>query len=131
MTEPSDDATFVAMIQRAMSELSPEHIQALDHVAILVADEPSPEQARALELRGDQLLLGLYEGVPRTHRSGNESGLMSDTITVFKRGLLAISRDEDDLYQQVKRTVWHEIAHYYGLDHDHMDALQRRKPQAS
>lgn len=121
-----DDATFVAMIQRAMSELSPDHIQALEHVAILVADEPTPEQARALQLRGDQLLLGLFEGVPRTHRGGNESGLAGDTITIFKQGLLAVSRDEDDLYQQVKRTVWHEIAHYYGLSHDHMDALQQR-----
>lgn len=115
------------MIQRAMSELSPEHIQALEHVAILVAEEPSPEQARALKLRGDQVLLGLFEGIPRTRRTGNESGVTGDTITIFKQGLLAISRDADDLYQQVKRTVWHEIAHYYGLDHDHMDALQRRR----
>lgn len=123
---PTDDASFVAMIQRAMSELSPEHIQALDHVAILVADEPTPEQREQVALRGDQLLLGLFEGVPRTHRSGNESGLAGDTITLFKTGLIAVSQDEDDLYRQVKRTVWHEIAHYYGLDHDHMDALQRR-----
>lgn len=125
MTDSVDHASVVAMVQRAMSELSPEHMAALDHVAILVADEPSPEQARALKLRGDQLLLGLFEGVPRTRRTGYESGLVGDTITLFRLSLLAISRDRDDLYQQVKRTVWHEIAHYYGLDHDHMDALQR------
>lgn len=125
MTLDTSDENFVAMVQRAMSELSPEHIQALEHVAILVADEPSPEQARVLKLRGDQVLLGLFEGVPRTHRSGNESGLMSDTITIFKYGILAVSHDQKSLYEQVKRTVWHEIAHYFGIDHDHMAKLQR------
>ena len=109
-----------------MDELSPEHMAALEHVAILIADEPTPEQAEKLKIRGDQLLLGLFEGVPRTARSGYESGLMPDTITIFKNALLAISHDEQDLYRQVKRTVWHEIAHYFGLSHDHMDQLQRR-----
>ena len=119
------DEYFVAMIRRAMSELSPDHMAALEHVQIIVADEPSPRQAEQLQLRGDTLLLGLYEGVPLTSRSGSESGLMSDTITIFKNALLSISRDEADLYQQVKRTVWHEIAHYFGIDHDHMAKLQR------
>lgn len=120
------DEYFVSMIQRAMSELSPEHMAELKHVQIIVADEPSPEQTEALKLRGDSLLLGLYEGVPRTQRGGNETGLMSDTITIFKKPLITVSRDEADLYEQVKRTVWHEIAHYFGIDHDHMARLQRR-----
>lgn len=114
------------MIQQAMSELSAEHMAALDQVAILIAETPSPEQARKLKLRGDQLLLGLYEGVPRTRRSGYESGLLPDTITIFKQPLMAISRRHDDLYEHVKRTVWHEIAHYFGISHEEMDALQSK-----
>ena len=120
------DEYFVTLIKKAMSELSPEHMAELKHVSILVADEPTPEQAETLKLRGDQLLLGLYDGVPRTLRGGNESGLMSDTITLFKKPLIAVSNGEDDLYEQIKRTVWHEIAHYYGISHAQMDALQRR-----
>jgi predicted Zn-dependent protease with MMP-like domain len=119
------DEYFIDMIKRAMSELSQDHIEALENVNIIVADDPSPEQAEELRLRGDSLLLGLYEGVPRTLRTGNESGIMSDTITIFKNPLLAVSRDEKDLYEQVKRTVWHEIAHYYGIDHDRIDQLER------
>lgn len=110
-----------------MSELSPEHMAALDHVAILIADEPSPEQAEKLKLRGDSLLLGLFEGVPRTHRTGYESGMLPDTITIFKHPLMQIAGGSNmELYSQVKRTVWHEIAHYFGLSHDQMDALQRK-----
>lgn len=118
------DEEFKKLIQRAMSELSPEHMAALEQVSILIADAPSPEQAHKLKLRGDQMLLGLYEGVPRTRRSGYESGLMADTITIFKQPLMAISHDEAELYQNVKRTVWHEIAHYFGISHEEMDALQ-------
>ena len=118
------DEYFTQLVRKAMSELSPDHIAALEHEAIITADEPSPEQARKLELRGDQLLLGLYEGIPRTQRSGSESGIMPDTITIFKKPLMQISRGDEDLYAQIKRTVWHEIAHYFGIDHDEMARRQ-------
>lgn len=120
------DEAFKRLVERAMSELSPDHMEALEHVAILVADQPSDVQAEKIKLRGDQLLLGLYEGVPRTQRSGYESGLVGDTITIFKEPLMAISRNDDDLYRHIKRTVWHEIAHYFGISHEQMDELQRR-----
>lgn len=121
------DDEFKAMVQRAMSELSSDHMDALDHVAILIADDPNPEQVKKLQLRGDSLLLGLFEGVPRTMRSGYESGILPDTITIFKNQLIIYTGgDPHRLYEQVKRTVWHEIAHYYGLSHEEMEARQRK-----
>ena len=50
--------------------------------------------------------------------------MLPDKITLFKNQILAVVRDEQGLFEQVKRTLWHEIAHYYGLDHDRMDHLQ-------
>jgi predicted Zn-dependent protease with MMP-like domain len=120
------DEEFSAVIRQAMTELSPDHMAELEHVAILVAGDPSPEQVEKLNLRGDSLLLGLYEGVPRTSRSGYESGLMPDTITIFKNPLMAITSNEPELYEQIKRTVWHEIAHYFGISHEQMDKLQTK-----
>mgnify|MGYP001203943202 CR=1 FL=1 len=120
------DEYFSSLVQRAMNELSPEHMAALEHVAILIADEPTPEQRERSKLRGHETLLGLYEGVPRTQRSGYESGLLPDTITIFKNPIMAITHNEEELYQQVKRTVWHEIAHYFGISHAQMDKLQRK-----
>ena len=120
------DEYFIDLIQRAMRELSPEHMAELEHVQILIQDEPTAEQAETLKLRGDQLLLGLFEGVPRTQRSGYETGVMGDTITIFKNPIMQITHgDERKLYEQIKRTVWHEIAHYFGLSHDEMDRRQR------
>lgn len=122
-----DDHEFDALITRAMDELPQEYIREMHNVAIVMSDEPDAEQRLKLKLRGDQLLLGLFEGVPRTEQSSNVSGLLPSKITLFKNQILATVYDEKGLFEQVKRTLWHEIAHYYGLDHSHIDALQNKK----
>jgi len=112
------DAEFDALISAAMDELPPERIQGLQNVAITYADEPTPEQAQKLKLRGDQLLLGLYEGIPLTKRGAGYNLVLPDKITLFKIPLSQIAKDENDFREQIKHTLWHEIAHYYGLNHD-------------
>lgn len=107
-----------------MDELPQEYIRGLQNVAIVMADEPDAVQREKIKLRHDHLLLGLYEGVPRTMRTGSESGLLPDKITLFKYPILAVVSNESELFEQIKRTLWHEIAHYYGLDHDRIDQLQ-------
>ena len=114
------DEEFDALISRAMNELPQEYIINMHNVAIVMADEPDEHQREKLKLRGDQLLLGLFEGVPRTHQTGNEAALLPSKITLFKHAILTVSHDETSLLEQIKRTLWHEIAHYYGLNHDHM-----------
>ena len=127
MNEFSDEQ-FDALITRAMDELPQEYISGLQNVAIVMADEPDAVQREKLKLRHDHLLLGLYEGVPRTARTGNEAGILPDKITLFKYPILAVSRSDDELFEQVKRTLWHEIAHYYGLDHDRIHHLETKAP---
>lgn len=118
------DERFDQLITKAMDELPQEYIRGLNNVAIVMADQPDEQQKIKLKLRHGHLLLGLYEGVPRTMRTGNEAGLLPDKITLFKYPILAVSNDEAALFEQIKRTLWHEIAHYYGLDHDRIDYLE-------
>ena len=120
------DEQFDALITRAMDELPQQYITGLQNVAIVMADEPTEAQKFKLKLRHDHLLLGLYEGVPLIARTGNEPGLLPDKITLFKYPLLAVTHDEHSLFEQIKRTLWHEIAHYYGLNHNDIDSLQQR-----
>lgn len=120
------DEYFIQLIKKAMSELSQDHIEALEDVSILVADEPNKQQKQAIHLRDDSLLLGLFEGVPVTERTGYESGVVSNTITLFKHPLQQVAKNEQDLYEQIKRTIWHEIAHYYGISHEQMHELQQK-----
>ncbi len=119
------DEGFDALITRAMDELPQEYIKGLINVAIVMADDPTPEQVQKMKLQG-KLLLGLYEGVPLTQRGNGWSGMLPDKITLFKNQILMIVHDEQSLFEQIKRTLWHEIAHYYGLGHDHMHNLQKK-----
>lgn len=117
------DEEFDTLITRAMDELPQSYIKGLENVVIVMADEPTAEQVQKMKLDG-KLLLGLYEGVPLTKRGNGWSGMLPDKITLFKNQILATIHDESSLFEQVKRTLWHEIAHYYGLDHERMHHLQ-------
>ena len=122
------DEKFDQLISRAMDELPQEYIRGLNNVAIVMADAPDDVQVQKLKISHDQLLLGLFEGVPQTARTGNEAGLLPDKITLFKYPILAIAgSSETALFEQIKRTLWHEIADYYGLDHARIDHLEGRQ----
>lgn len=123
--QPIDDQSFADMISRAIDEMPEQYIRHLDNVAITYADEPSPEQVYKIKLRGDQLLLGLYEGIPLTSRGAGYNLVLPDKITLFKLPLMSVTHDEPSLYRQVKHTLWHEIAHFYGLDHDKIHEIER------
>lgn len=120
------DQQFNDIIARAIGEMPPQYIQGLENVAITYADEPTPQQAHTLRLRGDQLLLGLYEGIPLPQRGAGYNLVLPDKITLFKYPIIAVTYDEASFYQQVKHTLWHEIAHYYGLNHDRIHEIESR-----
>ena len=128
--ELSDEA-FDQLITRAMDELPQEYIRRLDNVAIVQADEPSEEQKIKMQLDDNHLLLGLYEGIPLTQRGAGYTFVLPDKITLFKHPILAVSRTPEQLFAQIKRTLWHEIAHFYGLNHARIDELQRRSAGTS
>lgn len=122
MIEPTDEQ-FHELIDRAFDSLPQVHRDRVKNVVIVTADFPSPRQREALQLRGDQTLLGLYQGIPLPERQGRET-LMPDVITLFKLPLLSHSGDETSLYENIRHTLWHEIAHYYGLNHDQIRKLE-------
>jgi predicted Zn-dependent protease with MMP-like domain len=125
------DEAFDALVTKAMDDLPQEYITGLENVAILYADAPDEYQVEKSELHEGGLLLGLYEGIPLTSRGAGYTFVLPDKITLFKDALLTISRTPEELFENVKRTLWHEIAHYYGLDHDRIDFLEQRGPLPS
>ncbi len=121
------DEQFDTLITRAMDELPQEYIQGLDNVAVVMADWPTEEQIVKMKLReNNSILLGLYEGIPLTQRGAGYTFVLPDKITLFKHSILRVVRNEAELFEQIKRTLWHEIAHYYGLNHDRIDSLQTK-----
>ena len=122
MVEISDDE-FQALINDALGTLPKEHIARLQNVAILYEHDPTPEQRQKLALRNDQTLFGLYEGVPLSQRQGT-TRLFPDKITLFINPLRYSVQSVDGLKEQIRHTLWHEIAHYYGLDHSQIHKLE-------
>lgn len=119
------DKQFEAMIAQAYDRLSPQHREAIRNLAIVTAEEPTAEQRRQLHLRGDQTLLGLYSGVPLPARQGRTDHYPPDVITLFKQPLLAASVDVGELRENIRHTLWHEVAHYFGLDHKRIYELEQ------
>lgn len=124
MLEISDEK-FDEIVGEAIATTPQPYRDRLDNIAFMVEDYPTPEQRTRLALVDGQLLFGLYEGVPLPARGG-ATKILPDKITIFKQPLLAISRDLDDLREHIGRTVWHEIAHYFGLDHKRIHELEQK-----
>lgn len=120
------DEDFSALISRAMDELPEEYIRGLENVVITYDDEPSPQQRQEMQLKQYESLFGLYQGVPLTKRGAGYNLVLPDKITIFKFPMLQATHDDDSLYRQIKHTLWHEIAHYYGLNHDRIHEIEHR-----
>lgn len=119
------DEEFDTLIQRALEELPRDYITNLDNVAITYADDPTADQLTQNNVSKRQHLLGLYEGIPQTARlSSSYSVVLPDKITIFKHPIMAVTQDDKSFFEQIKRTVWHEIAHHYGLEHRHIDVIE-------
>ena len=117
------DERFQQLIDLVFDKLPAEHRDNVKNVAILYEDEPSAEQRVKLQLRHDQTLLGLYEGMPLSQRQGM-TRVFPDKITLFKGPLTRGVANENELLAEIYHTLWHEIAHYYGLDHDQIHGLE-------
>ena len=117
------DEQFEQIVADAMDKF-PEQLAEAKNVGIVIADEPTPEQRVKLSLRHNQTLFGLYEGIPLTRRTGNYSGVLPDKITLFKGPLSASVTSVTELEEAVRHTLWHELAHHFGLDHDHIEKLE-------
>lgn len=118
-----DDQQFQELIDQALGEMPSEHVKNLKNVAILYEENPTPEQRASTNLRPNQTLLGLYQGVPLAQRQGT-TRIYPDKITLFRGPLLAQATNQAELKEAIKHTLWHEIAHYYGLDHARIHELE-------
>jgi predicted Zn-dependent protease with MMP-like domain len=122
-----EDRQFEAIVGQAIDELPHKYLANMNNVAIVYADEPTPQQRLQLKLRCDQSLYGLYEGIPLTKRGGGYNLVLPDKITIFKNPLVQYSADLAALKANVKHTLWHEIAHHFGLDHDRIHSLEQKR----
>lgn len=111
---------FERLVLEALRGLPGVFRDRLDNLDVVVEDWPSQEELASVGLEGRYELLGLYHGVPLTDRYSYNM-VLPDKISLFQRPIEAICRTRQDVVEQVRRTVVHEIAHHFGIDDEHLD----------
>ncbi len=108
-----DSAQFEDLVAEALDGVPADLAGVMSNVVVLVADQHADEAD----------LLGLYEGVPLTERGSWYSGVLPDTITIYRLPILSRCATEADVVSEVRITVVHEIAHHFGIDDDRLHEL--------
>jgi predicted Zn-dependent protease with MMP-like domain len=109
-----DEREFERLVVDELDALPDEMVEGLDNVVFVTENRPED---------GSLDLLGIYEGVAITDRGQYGFGELPDRIVLYREPLLAIAEDLEDLKDQIHVTLVHEIAHYYGIDDDHLHEL--------
>lgn len=118
---------FDAIVEAAYARVPPRFRRRLKNIAIVVENEPSAAQLTVSGVPHGGTLLGLYEGRPLLHRSVSDGFHLPDRITIFQRPHERMARDRAHLARLVADTLWHEIAHYFGMDERQVRTAERRR----
>jgi predicted Zn-dependent protease with MMP-like domain len=105
---------FEELVRAALDEVPDELAALVENVVVLVEDEPPAE---------DPDLLGLYDGTPLTERDSRYAGVVPDRITVYRNPTLRMCESEERVVEEVRITVVHEVAHYFGIDDERLHDL--------
>ena len=124
------DAEFHALVESAIGRLPAEYRQTIaDEVPVRVESRPSRRLLREMGMAEDELLLGLFEGPNREELAaqlvgaGGGEGIVPARITLFKQDLEDACSSRDEMAEEVRVTLFHELGHYFGLDEDDLDHL--------
>jgi predicted Zn-dependent protease with MMP-like domain len=119
-------AKFRQLVDEALETIPQKFRDAMQNIAIVVEDEPTPEQLAQVEIEPPDTLLGLYEGTPLTERHWAHGNTLPDKVTLFQGPIEDASDDEDDLVVAIGETLIHEIGHYFGLSEEEIEEIEER-----
>lgn len=114
MTVELSPERFEELVHDALSEIPERFLGLLENCVLIIEDEPDPS---------DPQLFGYYDGTPLSQRTSQYGGVLPDRIVIFRGPLQRHCRDEAELVDEVRITVWHEVAHFFGIDDNHLDEL--------
>lgn len=124
--QPMDNLQFGQLVEQAVESLPDIFKDKLENIAITVQDFPSPDVLGALEKETDERsLLGVYIGIPYNKRPSHQiSGKLPDRIELYQKNIESICRTPQEIVDQVRETIIHEIGHYFGLSEEDLKRLE-------
>jgi predicted Zn-dependent protease with MMP-like domain len=117
------DEAFETLVVDVLDNLPEEILKMLDNVDVVIEDRPTRAQLEEADLDDDGTLYGLYEGIPLTARDGGYFLIAPDKITIFKRPIEEDCDSLDEIAEQVRITVIHEVAHHFGIGEERIAEL--------
>ncbi len=114
---------FEQLVVQALDALPDFFKEKLQNVEVIVADWPTEAERRAVGLKPDQLLFGLYQGVPLTKRTSSYGLVLPDKITIYRLAIEQVCFTPEQVIQRVQHTVKHELAHHFGISDDRLREL--------
>lgn len=121
-----NDKEFEKLVAEGVDAIPKKFTDKLDNVAIVIEQEPSEAKREELGMDDGTTLFGLYEGVPLTKRT-DYNLVLPDKITIFKKPIMDAAINELEIKELVAETVWHEIAHHFGLDESEVRRRELRR----
>lgn len=106
-----------------MASLPPELLARVHNVDIVIERRPSARDRKLAGIGPGRLLLGLYHGIPLTRRGEYYNLVPPDKISIYQESIEAICTTDEEVRDQVRKTVLHELAHYFGIDDDRLEEL--------
>ncbi len=114
MAVAMDPARFEELVAEALEQIPARFRELVENCVVLIEDEPDPS---------DPELFGYYDGIPLSQRDSQYGVVLPDRISIFRGPLLRYCRDEHEVVEEVRITVWHEVAHFFGIDDHELDEL--------
>jgi predicted Zn-dependent protease with MMP-like domain len=117
---------FEEAVKEGINAIPKKFLEKLDNVDICIEEEPEPDQLKKVKRGENSLILGLYEGIPQINR-GSYGQVLPDKITIFKRSIERVAQSKDEIKKTVRDTVWHEIAHHFGMNEAEVRRAERKR----
>lgn len=112
---------FEAIVRDALEDLPSEFIRFLENVAVVVEEEPDPEELARLGLNADEEeLFGLYVGTPLTEREVTSYPVLPDRVFIYRGPILRCCSSREEMETEIRDTVIHELGHHMGLSDEEM-----------
>jgi predicted Zn-dependent protease with MMP-like domain len=118
-------ARFISLVRRALRDIPPPFREHLRQIDIVVKRRPSRADLAEADLDPGESMYGFYRGIPLTERGSGYNLVAPDIINIYQEPLEEDFPDESELIEEIRTTVLHEIAHFFGIDDDRLEELGR------
>jgi predicted Zn-dependent protease with MMP-like domain len=115
---------FAALVEDALHDIPRPFRDAMQNVAVIVEDEPSAELLDEMGMEGDEVLFGLYQGIPLPERGAGYGNVLPDRIAIYQNPIEEACEDEEAIRVCVAETLIHEFGHYFGMTEDEIEAIE-------